>query len=178
MDLHGEPVIGHPEVSDDKVFRPISVSGDIVGRLVLRSDDMVMDEVAIAFAEQQRRTYLVIAASAFALSLLVSILLARQLIRPIRQLATGANKLASGDYDTRIKVTSQDELGELAVDFNKLSETLKKNEGLRRQWITDISHELRTPLAVLRGEIEAMQDGIRSPDMDRLRSLTKLVDDL
>jgi two-component system sensor histidine kinase BaeS len=112
-------------------------------------------------------------------------LLARQLIRPIRRLATAANKLASGDYDTRIKVASHDELGELAVDFNKLSETLKKNEGLRRQWITDISHELRTPLAVLRGEIEAMQDGIRSPDMDRLRSLhvevlslTKLVDDL
>ena len=185
IDLHGEPVIGHPGVSGDEIFRPISVNGDIVGRLAFRSDDMVMDEVATAFAEQQRRTYLVIAAGAFMLSFLVSILLARQLIRPIRRLATGANKLAFGDYDTRIKVTSQDELGELAVDFNKLSETLKKNEGLRQQWITDISHELRTPLAVLRGEIEAMQDGIRLPDMERLHSLhvevlslAKLVDDL
>jgi len=185
IDLHGEPVIGRPEVSSDDIFRPISVNGDIVGRLALRSDDMVMDEVAVAFADQQRRTYLVIAAGAFALSLLVSIMLARQLIRPIRQLAKGANKLTTGDYDTRIEIISQDELGELAVAFNKLSETLRKNEESRRQWITDISHELRTPLAVLRGEIEAMQDGIRSPDMKRLHSLhvevlslAKLVDDL
>ena len=185
IDLHGEPVIGHPGVSDDEIFRPILVNGDIVGRLAMRSDDLVMDEVAMAFSGQQRRTYLVIAVGIFALSLLVSILLARQLIRPIRRLTTGANKLASGDYDTRINVTSQDELGELAVDFNKLSETLKKNEGLRQQWITDISHELRTPLAVLRGEIEAMQDGIRLPVMERLHSLhvevlslAKLVDDL
>lgn len=185
LDFHGEPVIGLPDVSGDEIFHPLFVNGDIVGRIALRSDDMVMDEVALAFAEQQRRTYLVIAAGAFALSLLVSILLARQLIRPIRRIAQGARKLTSGDYDARIKVTSQDELGELVVDFNKLSETLKKNEELRQQWITDISHELRTPLAVLRGEIEAMQDGIRSPDLDRLRSLhvevlslSKLVDDL
>jgi two-component system sensor histidine kinase BaeS len=185
IDLQGEPVIGRPEASGDEIFRPVSVNGEIVGRLAIVSDDLAMDEVAMAFSEQQRRSYLVIAAGAFALSLLVSILLARQLIRPIRRLAAGANKLACGDYDTRINVTSQDELGELALDFNKLSETLKKNEKLRQQWITDISHELRTPLAVLRGEIEAMQDGIRLPDMERLHSLhgevlslAKLVDDL
>ena len=178
-------MIGRPDVSGHEIFHPLIVNGDIVGRIALRSDDMIMDEVALAFAEQQRRTYLVIAAGAFALSLLVSILLALQLIRPIRKIARGARKLTSGDYDARIKVTSQDELGELAVDFNMLSQTLKKNEELRQQWITDISHELRTPLAVLRGEIEAMQDGIRSPDLERLRSLhvevlslSKLVDDL
>ena len=63
--------------------------------------------------------------------------------------------------------------------------TLEKNEKARRQWVADISHELRTPLAVLRGEIEALLDGIRDTTPDAVRSLHaealrlhRLVDDL
>jgi two-component system sensor histidine kinase BaeS len=81
--------------------------------------------------------------------------------------------------------TSDDELGRLARDFNTLALTLEKNEKARRQWVADISHELRTPLAVLRGEVEALQDGVRIPSPDTIRSLhgevmrlNRLVDDL
>jgi two-component system sensor histidine kinase BaeS len=63
--------------------------------------------------------------------------------------------------------------------------TLEKNEQARRQWVADISHELRTPLAVLRGEIEALQDGVRQPTPAAVASLHaevlrigRLVDDL
>ena len=63
--------------------------------------------------------------------------------------------------------------------------TLEKNEKARRQWVADISHELRTPLAVLRGEIEALLEGIRSTTPESIRSLhaevlrlNRLVDDL
>ena len=56
---------------------------------------------------------------------------------------------------------------------------------MRRQWISDVSHELRTPLAILRGEIEALQDGVRKPDAQTFGSLHSevvriggLVDDL
>ncbi|MEZ4527103.1 MAG: histidine kinase dimerization/phospho-acceptor domain-containing protein [Desulfobacterales bacterium] len=66
---------------------------------------------------------------------------------------------------------SNDELGQLARDFNCMAQTLKKYEDMRRQWISDISHELRTPLAILRGEIEALQDGIRKMDRETLDSL-------
>ncbi len=58
--------------------------------------------------------------------------------------------------DTR----SRDELGKLAQDFNQLASTLE-NQQMRRDFMADISHELRTPLAVLRGELEAIQDGVR-----------------
>jgi two-component system sensor histidine kinase BaeS len=82
-------------------------------------------------------------------------------------------------------VTSQDELGQLASDFNLLALTLQQNETTRRQWIADISHELRTPLTVLRGEIEALQDGVRPLTAAALASLHgetlrlgRLVDDL
>lgn len=94
-------------------------------------------------------------------------------------------KLAAGDFTTRVAPTSEDELGRLAEDFNQLASTLEKNQQMRRDFMADISHELRTPLAVLRGELEAIQDGVRKFTPETLASLqaevgtlTKLVDDL
>jgi len=73
----------------------------------------------------------------------------------------------------------------LTQDFNSLALTLEKNEQGRRQWVADISHELRTPLAVLRGEIEALQDDVRQFTPEAIHSLysevmrlNRLVDDL
>ena len=82
-------------------------------------------------------------------------------------------------------VGSGDELGRLAEDFNRLAVTLERNEQLRRAFMADISHELRTPLAVLRGELEAIEDGVRPMSPESVKSLQgevatlgKLVDDL
>ena len=86
---------------------------------------------------------------------------ARQMVRRIREMVSATHLLASGKFDTRVSGDSSDELGQLARDFNSLALTLEKNEAARRQWVADISHELRTPLSVLRGEIEAFQDGVR-----------------
>ena len=126
-----------------------------------------------------------IAALALLLSALVSLLLARRLLRPIRRITAGAKALGAGRYTTRIPADRGDELGRLAQDFNHLAAALERNEQARRQWVADISHELRTPLAVLRGEIEALLDGVRQASEDRLKSLHgevldlgKLVDDL
>lgn len=90
-----------------------------------------------------------------------------------------------GDFTTRVAATSADELGKLAQDFNQLASTLEKNQQMRRDFMADISHELRTPLAVLRGELEAIQDGVRKFTPESVASLqaevgtlTKLVDDL
>ncbi len=68
-------------------------------------------------------------------------------------------------------MNSSDELGQLAGDFNQMARTLEQYEKMRQQWISDIAHELRTPLSILRGEIEALQDGIREASSQRLESL-------
>jgi two-component system, OmpR family, sensor histidine kinase BaeS len=93
--------------------------------------------------------------------------------------------LAAGRFAVRVPVTSRDELGQLASDFNSLAVSLENNEQNRRLWVADISHELRTPLAILRGETEALQDGIRLPTPETINSLhgevlhlSRLVDDL
>jgi len=103
----------------------------------------------------------------------------------VKRLVEGTHKLAAGDFSTRVTVTGGDELGRLAQDFNQLASTLERNQQMRRDLMADISHELRTPLAVLRGELEAIQDGVRRftpesiPSLQaEVATLTKLVDDL
>jgi two-component system sensor histidine kinase BaeS len=115
----------------------------------------------------------------------MSLLLSRHLLAPVRQLVEGAQALTARNFSVRIKVESGDELGQLANDFNMMADQLERYEQMRRQWLSDISHELRTPLSILRGEIEAMQDGIRNTDSAALASLHaealrlgKLVDNL
>lgn len=119
------------------------------------------------------------------LAALATFLLARGLLAPVKRLVEGTHRLAAGDFTTRVTPTSADELGKLAQDFNQLASTLEKNQQMRRDFMADISHELRTPLAVLRGELEAIQDGVRQFTPESVTSLqaevgtlTKLVDDL
>jgi two-component system sensor histidine kinase BaeS len=100
-------------------------------------------------------------------------------------LIQGTKALSRRDFDVHITPTTRDELAQLAENFNAMAHTLNTYETMRQQWITDISHELRTPLAVLQGEIEALQDGVREPTPENLASLQgeilrlkRLVEDL
>lgn len=172
-----------PGVNSEQIN--IMVGGQLIGWLELDRQLIVTDEIANSFMEQQAINIYLIALFAMLLSLCIGLVVARQFIGPLRKLIGGAQSLARGNFATRIVVASKDELGELAERFNQLADYLQHTEELRGQWIADISHELRTPIAILRSEIEAMLDGIRKPDLDRIRSLHadtlslgQLVDDL
>jgi two-component system, OmpR family, sensor histidine kinase BaeS len=97
----------------------------------------------------------------------------------------GARELESGHFDVRLPAQRADELGQLAEAFNHLAARLGAIESARAQWVADTSHELRTPLAVVRAQIEALQDGVRPATPEHLAvmlrqilALTRLVDDL
>lgn len=92
----------------------------------------------------------------------------RGLLAPVKLLIMATHRLAAGDFSTRVPESSRDELGRLARDFNLLAMTLEKNQATRRAFMADVSHELRTPLAVLRGELEALQDGVRRASPESL----------
>jgi signal transduction histidine kinase len=91
----------------------------------------------------------------------LSLLLARQIAKPVRALTAAARRMGSGDFDQRVPVRTRDELGELAEAFNSMAEAVGRQEMLRRQLAADIAHELRTPLSVIQADLEAMLDGIR-----------------
>ena len=170
---------------DELQLREIVVDEQIVGYLAISPRKKLSEEHEIHFSEKQHRFLLFLGLCIALISVLVAFPVSRQLVKPIKVLAQATRKLAAGQYQTRIEVDSSDELGDLSRDFNSLAVALDSNEQARQQWIADISHELRTPLSVLRGEIEALQDGLREVTSDRLDSLhnqvmnlNRLVDDL
>lgn len=156
-----------------------------IGYLALIPRKVLADASQLRFVRDQQLVMALIAGLMLVISALLAFPLASRMVRPIRKLAAATRRLAAGDFAIRVAAERSDELGQLARDFNSLAITLGKNEQARRQWVADISHELRTPLAILRGEIEALQDGVRQANPQTIGSLHsetmrlgRLVDDL
>lgn len=164
---------------------PLELEGERVGELLLQPPEVLDNKLARSFQDRQLGQLMWVAPVALLLGLLAAALLVRHFLRPIKSMAAGTRQLAAGKFSHRLAVKGQDELAQLSNDFNQLAQSLEAEQRLRQQWIADTSHELRTPLAVLRSEIEALQDGIREASPDRISalhaqvlSLAKLVDDL
>jgi two-component system sensor histidine kinase BaeS len=173
MDRNKSIVIGSLSLDPNGALLPITSNNNIVGWLHINPSNNLTDAVAIQFEEQQFNSGYWIAIICVFLAAGAAMILARHLSIPVKLLAQATRALTAGDYTTRIEETrpDKDDMGRLQRDFNSLANTLEKNENTRRQWIVDISHELRTPIAVLRGEIEALQDGVRECSKDNLESL-------
>jgi two-component system sensor histidine kinase BaeS len=171
--------------SIDTRVRTLTLDGTAIGRLVESRSDNPADELAVAFLLEQQHHLAIIAGMGLVLCVLLAAGLAAHFRRPIRQLVAGARELESGRFDARLPASRSDELGALAEAFNHLAARLEAAEQARALWVADTSHELRTPLAVVRAQIEALQDGIRPTTPEQLAvmlrqilALTRLVDDL
>ncbi len=188
LDAERQQIFGPRQYTETLELRPLKNQGRTVGYLAIvppRTPRDLIDPHQRLFFDKQRRSFAVIAIAMAAAAALLSVPLSRRLVRRITDLAAATHRLTAGQYRTRVQATASDELGQLARDFNSLARTLENNEQMRRQWVADISHELRTPLAVLRGEIEALQDGIRPQTPESMAMLhgevmhlTRLVEDL
>ncbi|MEW6661399.1 MAG: ATP-binding protein [Bacillota bacterium] len=104
---------------------------------------------------------------------------------PLVKLTEAAKKLAGKELSCRVEITSRDEIGELAQAFNAMADNLERNERIRQNLVADVAHELRTPLAILRGNLESLQEGVVEPTPAILASLhdevlrmSRLVSDL
>jgi two-component system, OmpR family, sensor histidine kinase BaeS len=163
----------YPEA--EMTLTDIIVDAKTVGYLAISPRKKLSERHDLQFSQRQHRFLLILGFCMVLISAVVALPVSRQLVKPINTLTDATKKLAAGEYESRINVDSSDELENLSRDFNSLAMTLESNEKARQQWIADISHELRTPLNVLRGEIEALQDGVRQMTPDRLKSLHKEV---
>lgn len=179
------PLAAAMDIPANTPSRALKQGETVIGYVGLLPHKRLSDERQLRFLKEQKTAFAIVAGIIVLLAAGLSLPLSKRLTRPLRALAEANDRLAAGHYDIRLPVTSTDELGQLARDFNSLALTLEKNELSRRQWVADISHELRTPLAILRGEIEAIQDGIRALNPGAINSLhhevmrlNRLVDDL
>jgi len=170
---------------DNYNTKAILLNGDIIGYIALPPSKALTDEFDIAFVAENNQNLVFIIAGVFVLIFMITLPLSRHFVLPITKLKKAVVKLNKGALQTRLKVVGRDELATLARNFNDLAATLEQNEDSRKRWLADISHELRTPLAIVKGEIEAMEDGIRPLDKAGLQSLSeevahlqKLINDL
>jgi signal transduction histidine kinase len=104
------------------------------------------------------------------LSLAIVQVLARGMVSPLREMAAAATAMSAGDYGRRVTATSRDEVGDLAVAFNRMADDLAAVDLQRRQLVADVSHELRTPLTALQALLENLADGVATPDPVTLES--------
>jgi signal transduction histidine kinase len=124
-------------------------------------------------------------AIAGALAFALALALSRRILGPVHRLTNAAQRLSTGDLSQRVQVESRDEIGQLGLAFNGMADGLARLEQLRHNMVGDVAHELRTPLTNIRGQLEAVQDGLTAPTPELVDSLheeilllSRLVDDL
>lgn len=164
---------------------PIEVNGETVGWLYLRFASIPDNSPEAEFLWRTSRALFVGILFAAIMALVLGLVLARTLSRPIRLLTAATRAMAKGAFGTQVDIRTKDELGELGSAFNQMSTELAHSLQLRRQMTADIAHDLRTPLSVILGYTEALNDGKFVGDAsiyailhDEAQHLSRLIDDL
>lgn len=143
------------------------------------------DNAGLQFVESVQQSASIAIGIAGLVAVILGTWLFRHITRPMGELRLAAQKLAEGNLAVRIPVRKPDEVGRVAMAFNHMAGQIEQQEGLRQQMVADVAHELRTPLSVMQGNLEAMMDGLITPDEtelaelhDEVLRLSRLVEDL
>ncbi|MDQ6711587.1 MAG: ATP-binding protein [Candidatus Dormibacteraeota bacterium] len=155
----------------------LGVAQTTFSRLMVQAGESAATAHAM-FDDSVVPVFIVAAAIAAVVSLLLASLLAIRLAGPLDEIARAARRVARGEYHARVRRSGPDELTSLADSFNQMAETLEQQERMRREFIVNAAHELSTPLTNLQGYLEALRDGIIAPSAEQFQSLHEEVDRL
>ena len=84
----------------------------------------------------------------------------KRLTKPLLEVNKAAKIIADGNFDRRLSIDSNDEIGQLADSFNYMAESLEKKDQDRRLFVASVAHDLRSPLTSIQGFVQAMKDGM------------------
>ncbi len=184
-DAEKNPIVGKMNTDNEASWLPVTLDGNIIGHLGYTRASGPTGRLEQLFAETQKKNLAWASLIMIAVSGILAALLAARIVKPVLTVSHAVGEINRGLYDQRVTTNRRDELGDLSRDVNQLAHTLERSRAARRNWIAEISHELRTPVAILQGEIEAIEDGIRPFDSSTLGSLqtetkrlSRLINDL
>ncbi len=147
----------------------VRVRGTLYGYYRIGSAGFGSDIANLRFLRSMRETVWFGVAGAFALSLVLALVLSRRLSGSAQEVAHAIHRMAHGDLSVRISEKGVREIALIARSANKLGKKLESEEGLRQQWAADIAHDLRTPLSALKSQLEGMHDGVLEKTPARIR---------
>ncbi len=184
-DAQGQRLAGRPQPPDaPRTTRAIKVNGVEIAFVDLLPEPEP-EGVDARFLQRQTSRLVWAALGTILAAVLAAWWMAGRWSRPLLALQSASREIARGRRPEPLQPTGAREIAQLMEDVNTMTAELARLETARRVWIAQISHELRTPLSVLRGEMEAIEDGARQPTpqvmsslRDEVLQLTRLVNDL
>ncbi|WP_316751170.1 ATP-binding protein [Pedobacter gandavensis] len=121
------------------------------------------DEYGLAKLNQLRFILLLSVLGSIVLTVFAGYIFAKKALKPVAEMVDEIEELTANNLDQRLKVeNSKDEIGELAVTFNRLLDRLEHSFDAQKEFVSHISHELRTPLATVIAELEISQNKERT----------------
>ena len=185
--LDGKDIFKRTTLGDiyaDKHFAvgvPIRTMGQTVGVVLAVTDARSLTAMWRTFAG----LFLMTAVTVLLLSFVISAWVSMRQSRPIREMAEATRRFADGNFDVRMHdYEGSGEIGELAVSFNNMADSLQETERQRREFIANVSHELKTPMTTIAGYTDGILDGTIPPSeqkqylhiiSDESRRLSRLV---
>ena len=163
------------------VFSPITVNYKVRGYVIIHKPEAAITSAANDLSVIAYKSLALIFAAAFVVLILFTLVV----YIPIRRITHAADEYAAGNFDAKINVHSNDEIGYLAASLNYMANELNTLEDDQRKFISNVSHDFRSPLTSIKGYVEAMLDGTIPVEMqekylniilfetDRLNKLTK-----
>jgi signal transduction histidine kinase len=156
----------------------VVVNGKQVGTILVATFQPRLNPAENLFLQRTNEALFLAMVGAMLAALVIGILLAMNLIRPLRALTQAAHNITQGQLEQQVKVSSKDEIGELALAFNSMSQEVARVNLSRREMTANIAHDLRTPLTVIAGYIESMRDGDLEPTTERLSLIYSEIEQL
>ncbi len=162
---------------------PLHYKDNVIGAIIFNKSLPEMRETVLDLMFM----FLVSSLISLALAFFIIYLQAKRISAPITKINRAAQNIARGNFSERVKVTSKDEIGQLASTFNFMASNIEKSQEHQQRFVSDISHELRTPMTSITGFVEGMLDGTISDSerndyleivRDESLRLTRLVNDM
>ncbi|MBY0085198.1 HAMP domain-containing histidine kinase [Brevibacillus sp. M2.1A] len=149
---HGLFVTGFFENTlTNSIGLPLIAEGKKYALFVRPNIEQQFGEVHIMFA--------LLLAAMFVLSLILILVFTRYLVKPIEKLSRATKKLAEGQYDIHLDIARRDEIGDLAMHFARMTESLKQLDEMRQEFVSNVSHEIQSPLTSIQGFSQAIRSG-------------------